>query len=158
MQKLILTSKYFSSVALKRCSKCQPKSLPLGSIYFWFGLIQLNRSYKYDGKFARTVISTLNGHISKPVALCEKLKKINCNYFSVLGHVGGSEIFHAAFLAHMGLSSVIFWVLEVGHRGPFLPKYAPGSGKGWEKKKIYCNIKNEHVTVTFVNQIFRNFA
>ena len=25
-------------------------------------------------------------------------------------------------------------------------------------KKIYCYIKNEHVTVTFVNLIFRNFA
>ena len=53
--------------------------LLLGSMYFWFWLIQLNRSYKNNGKFARTGISTLNGHISKPVALREKLKKIRCN-------------------------------------------------------------------------------
>ena len=59
------------------------------------------------------------------------------------------------FLAHMRPFSVIFWVLEVGHRGPFLHKYAPGSDKGWEKKKICCYIKNEHVTATFVNLIFK---
>ena len=48
-------------------------------------VLLVNRSYKYNGKFARTGISTLNSHISKPVALCEKLKKISCNYFSILG-------------------------------------------------------------------------
>ena len=39
--------------------------------YFWSCLIQLNRSYKYNRKFACTGISTSNGHISKPVALRE---------------------------------------------------------------------------------------
>ena len=42
-------------------------SLLLGSMYLWSWLIQLNRSYKYNGKIARTGISTLNGHISKPL-------------------------------------------------------------------------------------------
>ena len=59
--------------------------LLLGSMYFWSWLIQLNRSYKYNGKIVRTGISTLNGHISKLVALRKKLKKINCNYISILG-------------------------------------------------------------------------
>ena len=49
--------------------------------HFCSWLIQFNRSYKYNGKIARTGISTLNGHISKPVALREKFKKIKCNYF-----------------------------------------------------------------------------
>ena len=44
-----------------------PRSLLLGSMYFWSWLIQLNRSYKYNGKIACTGISTLNGHISKPI-------------------------------------------------------------------------------------------
>ena len=56
------------------------RALLLGSMYFWSWLIQLYRSYKYNGKIARTGISTLNGHIWKPVALREKLKKIKCNY------------------------------------------------------------------------------
>ena len=38
--------------------------LLLGSMYFWSWLIQLNRSYEYIEKIARTGISTLNGHIS----------------------------------------------------------------------------------------------
>ena len=76
------------------------------------------------------------------------------------------------FLAFMGLFLVIFWVLVVGHSGGVLPKYAPGrlgKRKDWEKgktgkkerlgkKKIYMYIKNEHVHVTFVNLIFRNFG
>ena len=32
-------------------------------MYSWYWLIQLYRSDKYNGKFARTGISTLNGHI-----------------------------------------------------------------------------------------------
>ena len=39
------------------------------------------------------------------------------------------------FLAYMGPFLVIFWVLEVAHSGTFLPKYAPRSGKDWEKRK-----------------------
>ena len=54
-------------------------------MHFCSWLIQLNRSYKYNRNFARTGIPTLNGHISKPVALREKWKKINSNYFSILG-------------------------------------------------------------------------
>ena len=50
-------------------------SLLLGSMYFWSWLIQLNRSYKYNENIARTGISTLNGHISKTVKICEKFKK-----------------------------------------------------------------------------------
>ena len=52
-------------------------ALLLDSMYFLAWLIQLNRSYKYNGKIARPEIST--------VALHEKLKKINCNHFSILG-------------------------------------------------------------------------
>ena len=36
----------------------------------------------------------------------------------------------------MGPFLVVFWVLEVGHSGVFLPKYAHGSGKDWEKRKF----------------------
>jgi len=54
----------------------------------------------------------------------------------------------------MGPFLVVFLVLEVGHSGVFLPKYAPKTGK----KKIYMYIKNDHVHVNFVNLIFRNFA
>ena len=64
---------------------CRVLSLLLGSMFFWSCLIQLNRSYKNNGKFARTGIATLNSHISKPVALHENLKNINCNYFLILG-------------------------------------------------------------------------
>jgi len=39
------------------------------------------------------------------------------------------------FLAYMGPFLVIFWVLEVAHSGTFFSKYAPGSGKDWEKRK-----------------------
>ena len=60
-------------------------SLLLSSMYFWSWLIQLNRSYKYNENIARTVISTLNGHISNTVENFEKLKKIRCNYFSIFG-------------------------------------------------------------------------
>ena len=62
------------------------------------------------------------------------------------------------FLAYMGPFLVIFWVLEVAHSGTFLPKYAHGSEKDWEKKKIYRQTKNELLPVTLVNLIFRNFA
>ena len=51
--------------------------LLLGSMYFWSWLIiQLNKSYKHTGKFARTGILTLNGHISETVQNFENLKKI----------------------------------------------------------------------------------
>ena len=39
------------------------QTLLVGSMYSWYWLIQLYRSDKYNGKFARTGISTLNGHI-----------------------------------------------------------------------------------------------
>ena len=74
-------------------------------------VIQLNRSYKYNENIARTGISILNGHISKPAALRK-------------------------FQAHMRPFSVIFWVLEVSHSVTFLPKYGPGNGKEWEKRKF----------------------
>ena len=60
-------------------------ALLLGSMYFWSWLMQLNRSYKYNENIAHTGISTLNGHISKPVALREKVKKMRINNFSLLG-------------------------------------------------------------------------
>ena len=44
-----------------------------------------------------------------------------------------STVHFFPFLAHMRPFSVIFWVLEVWHFVTFLPKYAPGSGKEWEK-------------------------
>ena len=47
-------------------------SLLLGSLYFCSWLIQLNRSNKYNGKIARTGISTLNGHISRNRSLYVK--------------------------------------------------------------------------------------
>ena len=113
----------------QNCMKSKDVSaLPLRSLHFWSWLIQLNRSYKYNGNFTRTGISTLNGHISKPVALREKLKKINCNYFSIFG-LQFSTVHFLPFLAHMRPFSVIFWVLEVSHSVTFMPKYAPGSGK-----------------------------
>ena len=61
--------------------------LLLGSMYLRSWLIQLNRSYIYidNENIARTGISTLNGHISETVQNFEKLKKIRCNYFSILG-------------------------------------------------------------------------
>ena len=52
-------------------------TLLLGSKYFWSWLIQLNRSYKYNENIARTGITTLNGHISKTVALREKIDEIS---------------------------------------------------------------------------------
>ena len=55
------------------------------SMYFRSWLIQLNRSYKYNENIACTGISTLNGHISKTVKFFEKMKKIRCNYFLILG-------------------------------------------------------------------------
>ena len=45
------------------------------------------------------------------------------------------------FLAYMGPFLVIFWVLEVAHSDTFLPKYAPRSGKDWEKRKFTCTSK-----------------
>ena len=67
-------------------------SLLLSSMYFWSWLNQLNRSYKYNENIARIGISTLNGHISKQAALHEKLKKIRCNYFSILGLVNFPQL------------------------------------------------------------------
>ena len=46
---------------------------------------------------------------------------------------------------------VIFWVLEVGHFCPNMPLGVVKDGK------MYMYIKNEHVHVTFVTLIFRNF-
>ena len=57
------------------------------------------------------------------------------------------------FLAHMRPCSVIFLVLEGHIVSHFCPNMPLGVVKDGEKKKIYCNIKNEHVTVTFVNHI-----
>ena len=68
-----------------------------------------------------------------------------------------STVHFLPFLAHTRPFLGIFWVLEVGHRGPFWPKYAPGTGWHWEQKKCRY-IKNEHVHVTFTNPIFRNFV
>ena len=80
--------------------------LLLGSMYLRSWLIQLNRSYIYidNENIARTGISTLNGHISETVQNFEKLKKIRCNYFSILGLklVNFSVVRFWPFLAHMG--------------------------------------------------------
>ena len=67
--------------SVKEILRSNIHTLLLGSMYFCSWLIQLNRSYKYHGKITRTGISTSNDHISKSVALREKLKKINCHYF-----------------------------------------------------------------------------
>ena len=40
------------------------------------------------------------------------------------------------FLALIGPFLVIFLVLEGSHSVTFLPKYAPGSGLHWEKRKF----------------------
>ena len=58
-------------------------ALLLGSMYFWSCLIQLNRSCKYNENIARTGISTLNGYISKQVALREKLKRFKLQSFFI---------------------------------------------------------------------------
>ena len=128
-------------------------SLLLGSMYFWSLFIELKRSYKYNGIIACTGISTFNGHISKPVALCEKLKKINCIFFRFWVWVGGSAIFHMhffPFLTHMRPFLVIFWVLKVSHCVTFLSKYDLGTVLKWGlvsngKKKNYMYIKNDHL-------------
>ena len=115
-----------SGLTLILAPKCILRTLLLGSMYFWSWLIQLNRSYKYNGKFGCTGISILNGHISKPVALREKLKKMSCNYFSILGR--WFHNFPQCIFRHFWLIRGHFWVLEVSHSVTFLPKYAPGSG------------------------------
>ena len=51
--------------------------------YFRSWLIQLNRSYNYNGKIDRTGISTFNDHISEPES--EKLKSLDPICFSILG-------------------------------------------------------------------------
>ena len=51
-------------------------------MYFWSWLIiQLNKSYKHTGKFARTGILTLNGHISETVQNFEKFEEIKVQLF-----------------------------------------------------------------------------
>ena len=82
------------------------QSLLLGSMYFWYWLIQLNRSYKYN---ARTGISTLNGHISDTVLNFEKLKKIRCNYFSILGLDRWFRNFPQCVFGHFWLIWAHFW-------------------------------------------------
>ena len=142
--------------ALNAFTNAYQRCVHVTLLYFWSWLIQLNRNYKYNGKIACTGISTLNGHISKPVDLREKLKKINCNYFSIFG-LQFSTVHFLPFLAHMRPFSVIFWVLEVSHCVTALPKYALGTCEQWEDQNVQVH-KNEHVHVTFVNPIFRNFA
>ena len=72
--KLLLSSELCWTDRANRADRADLDPLLLGSMYFW--LIQFNRSYRYNENIARTGISTLNGHISKPVALREKLRKI----------------------------------------------------------------------------------
>ena len=129
-------------------------------MYFWSWLIQLNRSYKYNENITRTGISTWNGHISETVQNFEKMKKIRCNYFSILSldrwFRNFPQCVFLPFFAHMGLFSVVFEVLEVDY---FCPNMPPGSGKKrMGKKKICRHIKNELVPATFVYLIFKNFA
>ena len=59
-------------------------SLDCGALlYFRSWLIQLNKSYNYNGKIDRTGISTFNDHISEPES--EKLKSLDPICFSILG-------------------------------------------------------------------------
>ena len=95
----------FSTPAAQKANDL--KSLLLGSMYFWSWLIQLNRSYQYNGKFARTGISTLNSHISKTVTFFEKLKKIMCN--SILGLYRWFQNFLQCVFCHFWLIWVRFW-------------------------------------------------
>ena len=94
---------------LLRCIDALLFNSLLGSMYFWSWLIQLNRSYKYIGKFACTEISTLNGHISETVQNFEKLKKIRCNYFSILGLDRWFWNFSGVRFGHFWLIWVRFW-------------------------------------------------
>ena len=56
--------------------------------------------------------------------------------FHSLFHESVVAPFFMPFLAYMGPFLVIFWVLEVAHSDTFFPKYAPRSGKDWEKRKF----------------------
>ena len=86
MLESLLPSKFqYRAKEVKNLEQDEILALLLCSTYFWSWLIQLTKSYKNNGKIVRTGISTLNGHISKLVALRKKLKKINCNYISILG-------------------------------------------------------------------------
>ena len=117
--------------SVKEILRSNIHTLLLGSMYFCSWLIQLNRSYKYHGKITRTGISTSNDHISKSVALRERLKKINCNYFPILGLGRWFRNFPHFLLIYVAIFGH-FW----GVRGfTFLPKYAPGTCEQWEKRK-----------------------
>ena len=100
----------------------------------------IEQSCKYNENIARTGISTLNRHISETVQNFEKMKKIRCNYFSILDLFRWFQNFPQCvflpFLAHMGPFSVIFWVLEVGHNWPFYPNMPLGVVKDGKKRKF----------------------
>ena len=117
---------------------CRVLSLLLGSMFFWSCLIQLNRSYKNNGKFARTGIATLNSHISKPVALCEKLKKINCNYFSILGLDWWFQNFQYCVFCHFWL---IFWCKRCHIVSHFCPNMPLGVAKIGKKENLLAHKK-----------------
>ena len=87
-----------------------PITLLLGSMYIWTLLNQLNRSSKYNKNIARTGISTLNGHISETVQNFEKLKKIRCNYFSILSLDRWFRNFPQCVFCHFWLIWVRFWL------------------------------------------------
>ena len=100
------------------------KTLLLGSMYFRTCSIQLNKSYKYNGKIAHTGISVSNGQILEPVALCEKLKKINYNYLfnfffnSKLGLDRWFRNFPQCIFCFFGHYSDIFGIFLVVRGGP----------------------------------------
>ena len=90
-------------------------ALLLGSMHFWswwklYYSFHLKYIYlKYIGKFIRTGISTLNGHISETVQNFEKLKNIRCNYFLILCLDRWFQNFPQCVFCHFWLIWVRFW-------------------------------------------------
>ena len=137
--------------SVKEILRSNIHTLLLGSMYFCSWLIQLNRSYKYHGKITRTGISTSNDHISKSVALREKLKKINCHYFGSRQVV--PKFSTVRFFCHFWPIFGHFWTFFGCLRWAILSQICP-----WDWLTFNMYIKNEHVHVPFVNLIFGNFA
>ena len=79
-------------------------------------------------KLARTGISTSNGHISESVTLRGKLKKINHNYFSILGLHKWFRNFPHCIFCYFWPIFINFWAFfGCAFFVTIWPKYAPGT-------------------------------
>ena len=113
--------------------------LLLGSMYFWSWLIQLNRSYKYNENIARTGISTFNGNISKTVQNFEKMVKIRCNYFSILGLDRWFRNFPKCVFGHFFGPFLFFFLLKkIPSDDLKINIFGNKTPKLWQKKLNWC--------------------